>query len=157
MNNNNKYYFFTIILIALNLLTNNNSFAEIKENTFLSLRASEVNVRQGPDWSYPIKFVYKKKYLPVLLIDSFEIWRKVKDHQNNVGWIHISKLSKKKSAINIKDYSIVFEKPTIYSKPLFKLETGRLLLIKKCKKDWCKVTTSNYSGWIKKEFLWGRI
>ena len=48
-------------------------------------------------------------------------------------------LSKKKSAINIKNNSILYKKPTIYSKPIAKLEIGRLVLIKKCKKDWCKI------------------
>ena len=64
---------------------------------FLTLRNDKVNLRQGPSFEYPIKLFYKKKFLPVLILDKFENFRKVRDHENNTGWIHISQLSKKKS------------------------------------------------------------
>jgi len=128
-----------------------------EDNFFLSLKNQEVNLRQGPSFEYPIKFTYKKKYLPIIIIDKSESWRKIKDFENNSGWIHISQLSKKKSAINIKNNSILYKKSTIYSKPIARLATGRLVLIKKCKIEWCKITSGKYSGWIEKNYLWGRI
>ena len=114
-------------------------------------------MRQGPSFEYPIKLTYNKKYLPVIILDKSETWRKIKDFENNSGWIHISQLSKKKSAINIKKNSIIFKKPTIFSKPVAKVETGRLILIKKCKIKWCKITSGAYGGWILKNALWGKI
>ena len=62
---------------------------------FLSLKNNEVNLRQGPSFKYPIKLTYNKKYLPVIILDKSETWRKIKDFENNSGWIHISQLSKK--------------------------------------------------------------
>ena len=62
---------------------------------FLTLRNDKVNLRQGPSFEYPIKLFYKKKFLPVLILDKFENFRKIRDHENNTGWIHISQLSKK--------------------------------------------------------------
>ena len=70
---------------------------------FLTLRNDKVNLRQGPSFEYPIKLFYKKKFLPVLIQDKFENFRKIRDHENNTGWIHISQLSKKKAAITIED------------------------------------------------------
>ena len=116
-----------------------------------------MNLRQGPSFEYPIKLTYKKKYLPVIIIDKSETWRHIKDFENNSGWIHISQLSKKKSAINIKKNSILYKKSTIYSKPIAKLEIGRLVLIKKCKMNWCKISSGKYVGWIFKNSLWGKI
>ena len=123
---------------------------------FLSLKNSEVNLRLGPSFEYPIKLTYNKKYLPIIILDKSETWRKIKDFENNCGWIHISQLSKKKSALNIEKNSLLYKKPTIYSKPIVKLENGRLVLINKCKIKWCKVTSGNYSGWIIKSSLWGK-
>ena len=97
------------------------------------------------------------KYLPVVVVDKSETWRRIIDHENNSGWIHISQLSKKKSAINTKNYLLIFKKPTIYSKPIARLELGRLVLIKKCNLKWCKITSGKYSGWIEKNYLWGKI
>ena len=85
---------------------------------FLTLRNDKVNLRQGPSFEYPIKLFYKKKFLPVLIQDKFENFRKIRDHENNTGWIHISQLSKKKAAITIDDDQLIFKKPSIYSKPL---------------------------------------
>ena len=119
------------------------------------MRNDKVNLRLGPSFDYPIKIIYKKKYLPVLVKEKSDNFRKVQDHENNSGWIHISQLSKKKSAINIKKNSILYKKSTIYSKPIAKLEIGRLMLIKKCEAKWCKISSGSFTGWIYKSSLWG--
>ena len=127
------------------------------EGYYLTLRNDKVNLRQGPSFKYPVKLVYKKKFLPILVQDKSDNFRKILDHENNSGWIHISQLSKKRAAINFLDKSIVFKKPSLFSKPLVMLEKGRLCLIKKCKNNWCKVKTGNYLGWIEKQNLKGRL
>ena len=153
---NNKYYLLYLILFFSILLFLPKSFSNESIN-FLSLKNNEVNLRQGPSFEYPIKLIYKKKYLPVIILGRSETWRHIKDFENNSGWIHISQLSKKKSAINIKKNSILYKKSTIYSKPIAKLEIGRLVLIKKCKEEWCKIVSVGFSGWIFKGSLWGKF
>ena len=130
--------------------------ATVSQN-FLSLKNQKVNLRQGPSFEYPVKFIYKKKYLPILIIDKSDAWRKIKDFENNSGWIHISQLSNRKSGINIKDNSIIYKNSTIFSKPIAKLQVGRMVLIIKCKVKWCKIKTGDYDGWILKNYLWGKI
>ena len=156
MKKSKKNYLFLIVLFFSILFFNFKSFA-VENIFFLSLKNSEVNLRLGPDFEYPIKLIYKKKYLPVIILDKSDTWRKIKDFENNSGWIHISQLSKKKSAINIKSNSILYKKSTIFSKPIARLEAGRLVLIKKCKIKWCKVISGTYEGWIYKNSLWGKI
>ena len=152
----NKNYLFFLTLFFLTLFFISESTSNESKN-FLSLKNNEVNLRQGPSFEYPIKLIYKKKYLPVIILDKSETWRKIKDFNNNSGWIHISQLSKRKSALNFENNSILYKKPTIYSKPIAKLEVGRLVLIKKCNLKWCKITSGNFDGWIKKNYLWGKI
>ena len=127
------------------------------EEYFSTLRYDNVNLRQGPSKDYPIKIFYKKKYLPVLVQDTSENWRKIKDQENNTGWIHLSQLTQKKAAITINDQVIVFKNATIFSKPLIVLEKGRLCLVYKCRKEWCKIKTDKYKGWIRKKSLWGNL
>ena len=152
---NNTSLYFTLIFFVVSNFFSQLSFSEDKIN-FLSLKNNKVNLRQGPSFEYPIILVYKKKNLPVVVIDASETWRKIKDFYNNSGWIHVSQLSKKKSGVNIKNESIVYKKPTIYSKPIVKLELGRLVLIRKCKEKWCKIKTGDFTGWILKKYLWGK-
>ena len=124
---------------------------------FLTLRNDKVNLRQGPSFDYPVKIFYKKKFLPVLIQDKSDNFRKVRDHENNSGWIHISQLSKKKAAITIDDDLILFSNSTIYSNPLAILKKGRLVRIIKCKDEWCKINTGKFKGWLQKKSLWGLI
>ena len=155
MKKRDKNYYIFLVIFFLIIFFIQKSFATESIN-FLSLKNNEVNVRVGPSKKYPIKFIYKKKYLPLEVLDKSETWRKIKDFENNSGWIHISQLSKKKTAINIIENSILYKKATIYSKPLAKLEVGRLVLIKKCDEKWCKISSGEFSGWIKKNYLWGK-
>ena len=117
--------------------------ASSNENYFLMLKNSKVNVRIGPSLDYPVKFIYKKKYLPVKIIDKKENFRKVIDHKKNSGWIHISQLKKVNSIIVLSD-TILFKKPTLNSKPVVNAESGRLFVLEKCKKNWCEVKSQNY-------------
>ena len=126
------------------------------EETFLSLKKNKVNVRYGPSFESPIKYVYKKINLPIKQIDKKENWRRVVDLKNNSGWIHRSQLKKGKSFILLED-QLLFSKPTKYSKPMLKITKGRLLLIKKCKNNWCKVKTKKYIGWLETKKVWGSI
>ena len=152
----NKYYLIFLVLVFFLKLFIGLSLAD-EDIFFLTLKKNEVNLRQGPSLEYPIKLIYKKKYLPVIILDKSGPFRKIKDFENNTGWIHVALLTKKKSAINIKNNSVLYKKPTIYSKPIAKLESGRLILIKKCKAKWCKISSGDYKGWIVKNALWGKI
>ncbi len=140
---------FAVIVASFNSLS--------AEEYFSTLRYDNVNLRQGPSKSYPIKIFYKKKYLPVIVQDTSDNWRKIKDHENNTGWIHLSQLSKKKAAITINEQVVVFKNSTIFSKPLVALEKGRLILVYKCGDVWCKIKTDKYKGWVKKISLWGNL
>tara|TARA_B100000035_G_scaffold251215_1_gene220312 strand:- start:492 stop:932 length:441 start_codon:yes stop_codon:yes gene_type:complete len=122
---------------------------------FLTLRNDKVNLRQGPSFDYPVKIFYKKQFLPVLIQDQSDNFRKVRDHENNTGWIHISQLSKKKAAITIDDNLVLFSNSTIYSNPIAILKKGRLVRINKCKDEWCKIKSGEYKGWLQKKNLWG--
>ena len=142
-----------LILLLLTFIFPINIFAK-ENNYYLILKNNEVNVRYGPGFDYPIKYVYKKKNLPIKVIDKKENFRRIIDFKKNSGWIHVSQLKKGKSLILLKD-QILFSKPTRYSKPIIKISKGRLLLIKKCKKKWCKIKTEDYLGWIIINNIWG--
>ena len=130
------------------------TFNVFASDVFLSLKKNKVNVRYGPGLEYPIKFIYKKINLPLKQIDKKENFRRIIDFKNNSGWIHVSQLKKVNSIITKSD-KILFSKPTNFSKPLAKIEKGRVLLVQNCSNNWCKIKTGNFKGWIKVEKSWG--
>jgi len=126
------------------------------EETFLSLKKNKVNVRYGPSFESPIKYIYKKIHLPIKQIDKKENWRRIIDLKNNSGWIHVSQLKKVNSLIPLED-KILFKKPSNFSRPIAMIKEGRVLIIKKCEVNWCNVKTKKISGWIKSKNIWGII
>ena len=132
------------------------STVTIAEEIFLSLKKNKVNVRYGPSFESPIKFIYKRINLPIKQIDQKENWRRIIDFKNNTGWIHWSQLKTTNSIIPLND-KILFKKPSYFSRPLAKIKKGRILIIQKCTKDWCKIKTVKFNGWVKTDNIWGSI
>ena len=149
-----KKIFFIKILVTFFLLL---SFSFVNsEEIFLSLKKNKVNVRYGPSLESPIKFIYKKINLPIKQIDKKENWRRIIDSKNNSGWIHWSQLKPINSVILLKD-KILFKKPSNFSRPLANIKQGRVLVVKKCDDNWCKVQTENLKGWVDNKNLWGKV
>ena len=129
-------------------------FYVFSNEIFLSLKKNKVNVRYGPGFEFPVKYIYKKIHLPIKQIDKKENFRRIIDFKNNSGWIHVSQLKKVNSIIPKED-KILFSKPSNFSKPLAKIEKGRVLLLQTCNESWCMVKTNSFKGWIKIENTWG--
>ena len=142
-----KILLLLIIIFSSDLVAN-------EKSEFLSLKKSKVNVRYGPGFDYPIKYIYKKINLPVKIIDKKENFRRIIDFKKNSGWIHRTLLKKSNSIIILED-KILFKKASNFSRPILRLEKGRLLVVKKCQKKWCKVKAKNYQGWINTDNIWG--
>ena len=126
------------------------------EVIFLSLKKNKVNVRYGPSFESPIKYIYRKINLPIKQIDKKENFRRIIDLKNNSGWIHVSQLKKINSIIPLED-KILFKKPSNFSKPLAKIKRGRVLIVQKCNKNWCKIKSNKFKGWIKINNIWGAV
>ena len=137
-------FLFFIFLISF-------SFAE---EIFLSLKKNKVNVRYGPGFDFPIKYIYKKKNFPIKQIDTKENFRRIIDIKKNSGWIHISQLREINSVITLED-KVLFKKSSFFSKPIAKIKKGRLLVIQKCEGEWCRVKTDDFKGWVDRVNLWG--
>ena len=143
----------SILFLCLSFISIQSLSAEEK---FISLKKNKVNVRYGPSFDSEIKYIYKKINLPVKQIDKKENFRRIIDLKNNSGWIHVSQTKKSKSCIILEDKTL-FKKASNFSKPIARLEKGRLLIIKNCEKKWCSVKTEDYSGWVKTKNIWGSI
>ena len=140
-------FFLAILILA------SSSFAD---EIYLSLKKDKVNVRYGPSFESPIKYIYKKINLPIKQIDEKDNFRRIIDLKNNSGWIHVSQLKKINSLIPLED-KILFKKPSQFSKPLAQIKKGKVLIIQKCDINWCKIESKNIKGWIEKDNTWGSV
>lgn len=131
--------------------------AQTAESTyFVTLRSDKVNARTGPAKRYPIDWVYTKKHYPLEVIDKFEHWRKVRDNDDNISWIHKSLLTRRRFVMITKNEAIFYTDPTPFSIPLFKAEKKIIGSVIKCKPAWCMIKVSeDLDGWVSKDDIWG--
>ena len=122
----------------------------------VSIKTSKANLRYGPGKNYPIKLVFIKKRIPLVIIDQFDHWRKDLTTKKILGWMHKSQLSMKYRSIILKsDY--LRRKPELSSKKVAFLDDNVNVSVIKCKIYWCKITLKSrkFSGWYIKKYLWG--
>jgi len=123
---------------------------------FAITKSSEVNARTGPGVRYPTNWVFIKKGEPLKITAEFEQWRYVHDIKGDVGWVHSSVLSGKRSAIVIGDTIRNLRISTdAESRIVAKLQPDLRCALKHCKAEWCKLKCDSYSGWVPKKYLWG--
>ena len=123
---------------------------------FVSVGQDKSYVRTGPGARYPIKWIFKKKYLPVEVILEFDNWRKIIDHEGAVGWMHISQLSGRRSALITAEEKTTLHRGASKSEPFVAfLEPSVVANIQSCSRTWCLIEASGYKGWIEKEKIWG--
>ncbi len=123
---------------------------------FVSLSSDEVFVRSGPSPRYPVKWVYRKKGLPVEVILEFEVWRKIKDPDGETGWVHQSLISGKRTGmITGAEKVALLQKPKDSAYKQAMLEPRVVVSLDECPDEWCKVSASGYSGWVEKSHIWG--
>lgn len=123
---------------------------------FVSIKASEANIRTGPNVRYPVKWVFVRKGEPVEITAEFEQWRKVRDKQGDDGWIHESMLSGRRQVIITGDKAQIIYRKSDYTSPaIVRVEPEVRAELYACKLDWCRIEVDSYKGWIEKLHLWG--
>lgn len=123
---------------------------------FVSIKASEANIRTGPNIRYPIQWVFVKKGEPVEIIAEFEQWRKVRDKQGDQGWIHESMLSGHRHIIIIGNKpQMLYKESSTASNPILRVEPEVRGSLLSCTKEWCNISIANTKGWMEKSNLWG--
>ncbi len=122
---------------------------------FASLRAEKVNLRSGPSADFPIQWVYQRRGLPVEVVASFDIWRKIRDSEGTEGWVNQQMLNGHRSVLvagNIRDLR---HDPKSDANIVAKLEAGVVAAISKCDPVWCEVKAGGYKGWLMRTEVWG--
>ena len=122
---------------------------------FVSLIDDRVNVRFGPGKQYPINWVFARKDLPVEIVQEFDTWRKVRDHEGQEGWIHASLLSSRRTIMIAIDIAELRRTPSLDSRIVLRAEEtvpGRLY---DCVEEWCRVEIEGRRGWLQRSDFWG--
>jgi SH3-like domain-containing protein len=124
---------------------------------FVSLKASEANMRTGPGERYPIKWIYQRPGLPLEIVGEYHHWRRVRDVQGTEGWMHKTMLSGARSVI-VTGAPAALRSEADAAAPLVArldaLVVGELL---RCPQGsmWCAIAVDGFRGWLGRQDMWG--
>ena len=122
---------------------------------YVSLKASEANVRRGPSLTHRIDWVYKRRSMPLRVTAEFGHWRRVEDRDGAGGWVHYSLLSGVRTAIVERDLLDILARPDPGAMVIARLEAGVIARLTECGADWCALSVDGHDGWASKAALWG--
>lgn len=124
---------------------------------FVSLRASEVNLRTGPGVQYPVEWIFQRENLPVEVIKEYRTWRLVRDWEGTQGWVHQSMLSSRRTFMVTGKTRTIRAKPDADSSPIAMIEPPAIGELIACPPTggWCQVRAQGQDGWLRKVEIWG--
>ena len=123
---------------------------------YVSQRASEAYLREGPGYAYKILWVYKHKNYPFREIARFDVWRRVAAPDGTAGWMSAQMLSENRTVlVTGKDKVEIRKTQTPESKIVGLAEPDAILNVKSCYAEFCRVRADRVDGWIARSRLWG--
>jgi SH3-like domain-containing protein len=123
---------------------------------FASMKGETTNMREGPGSDSRVKWVYHRKGLPVEVIATFEVWRRVRDMDGEIGWIHVALLSRERMVVvKGKGEAAVHNRADAKSDVLAEAKPGAVGRLEHCDAAACEVKFDGAKGWIDRNRLWG--
>lgn len=122
---------------------------------YVSLKASEANVRRGPSLTHRIDWVFKRRNMPLQVVAEYGHWRRVIDRDGQGGWVHYTMISGSRTVIVDENMMVLRSRADAASTENAVLEAGVIADLGECSTDWCRLTAGGYRGWALKTALWG--
>jgi SH3-like domain-containing protein len=123
---------------------------------FESIKSDPVYMREGPSNEHKVKWVYHRKGLPVEVLAEYDVWRRVRDHDGEIGWMHVAMLSRERTAVVQGDGTVAVRRDKEASAPIVaQAQPGAIGRVKNCTPEACELNFSGVDGWIARSSLWG--
>lgn len=122
---------------------------------FESLRANKVYMRTGPGDQYPIEWVLVRRDMPVEILVAVEHWRKIKDYQGAIGWVHEKMLWSHREAMITGGVRALRVNPVANAAIIARAEPGVIGKLIECQGGWCRIEAGDYGGWLQRSEIFG--
>ena len=145
------------LLLVGALLLNVSAFAG--DEGFASLKSDKVNLRTGPGERFPIQWVYQERHYPVEVVDSFDIWRQIREMDGTIGWVNEKMLSKDRYVV-IQEEEKLLDTPSVSGRVVAYVQPGVIARVHSCPSgDFCRIRFTyedrKVEGWFPRRFVWG--
>lgn len=123
---------------------------------WVSIKEDEARMRTGPSTEFPVKWIYKRQYLPLKVVAVHSVWRKVEDPDGDQGWMHVRLLSPNRTAlVTGSGNAALRDVPEATGRISWRVEPGVTGRIEECAKGWCRFENGGRWGYIETNRIWG--
>ena len=123
---------------------------------FASIKSDKIFMRVGPGEQYDVKWIYHRKGLPVEVLGSYDAWRRVRDMDGEIGWIHTALLSRERMAvITGQGIARVLHDPDFDARVVAEARPGTIGRLRHCDALSCEVKFDGADGWVPRSRIWG--
>lgn len=146
-----------LVLVGLLTLATAVSAQEARKAPYwASIASGEAMTRTGPGRNYPGVWLYKRRDLPVKVIQVYESWRKVEDPDGEQGWMLVTLMSGTRTGMvkpgQPRDVRV---KPDAAAAVRYRAEPGVVGRIDHCDGQWCHIKFGNREGYVAQGDLFG--
>ncbi|MDB5686080.1 MAG: hypothetical protein JWR77_669 [Rhizorhabdus sp.] len=120
-----------------------------------SISAGQALMRTGPDRSYPALWLYKRRDLPVRVLQVVGPWRRVQEQDGSSGWMLASLLAARRTAVVTGGLRPIRAEPGAGASLLWQAEPGVVGRISKCDGQYCRMQIGEKVGFIEQAGIWG--
>ena len=141
----------TMLVVAMPLQ------AQLKQPPYwASIASGEAMMRTGPGRNYPGVWLYQRRDLPVRVVAIYESWRKIEDPDGQQGWMLVTMLSDKRSAM-IKPGAPreLHNQPDPASHSAYTADPGVVGKVDHCRNGWCRITIAKRVAYVAVGDIWG--
>ena len=129
---------------------------EKKPPYWASIASGEAMMRTGPGRNYPGTWLYKRRDLPIRVVKTYPNWRMIEDPEGTRGWMLVSLLSDRRTAIVKQgDPRPIRVKPDESAAVRYRAEAGVIGRIEHCREGWCHIAVGKREGYIQTSDIWG--
>lgn len=112
------------------------------------------NIRSGPGTNHEVLF-QAEEYYPIIILEKSGNWYKIKDFEDDRGWIHKSLVGKIQSIITVKPKCNIRSGPGMKYPVKFICEKGVPFKVIDRKGNWIHIQhAEGYEGWMHKSLVW---
>jgi SH3-like domain-containing protein len=122
---------------------------------FVSMKASKGFARRGPSGTHRIDWVFKRRHMPLRVVDEYGHWRRVQDRDGAGGWMHYSLLSGNRTVIVEAELAELRRRPSAEAPVTARLQSGVVAWLGECAAGWCEIEVEGAEGWVETATLWG--
>ena len=121
-----------------------------------SIAAGQALMRTGPDRTYPAVWLYKRRDLPVRVLQVVGPWRRVQEQDGSSGWMLASLLAARRTGVVVAGgLRPIRSGPSGDSDLLWQAEPGVIGRISKCDGQYCRIQIGEKIGYIEQGGIWG--